>query len=220
MNGLDIAVLVIVALSALFALARGFVREALSIIAWVGAAAVTLYEYENALLFTERFIRTKLLAQFVAGSALFLGSLVVLTIITGLIARRVRMSALSPLDRTLGLIFGLGRGVVLLSLAYLVLDAAVPPSDRPSWITQARSAPFLEEGAQMLRELLPPSLKAKTAAAAGAAQQAIERAKDAQNAMGALTNPAGKAQLPPDQAPNYTPGEKQQLKRVIENNSR
>ena len=219
MNGLDIAVFAIVILSALFALARGFVREALSIVAWVGAAAATLYGYEDALVFAERFIKTKLLAQFVAGSALFLGSLVVLTIITGLLARRVRASALSPLDRTIGLIFGLVRGVAIVSLAYLALDAAVPPSDRPSWITQAKSAPFLEDGAQMLRDLLPPSLKLKTEAAASAAQRAIERAGSAQRAMGALANPSAPAQTPSNTAPIYKPGEQQQLNRVIQNNS-
>ncbi|HEV2300711.1 MAG TPA: CvpA family protein [Stellaceae bacterium] len=220
MNGLDIAVFAIVVLSALFALARGFVREALSIIAWVGAAAITLYQYDYALGFTERFIKTKLLAQFVAGSALFLGSLVILTIITGLIARRVRMSALSPLDRTLGLIFGLARGVAVVSLAYLALDVAVPQSERPSWITQAKSAPFLEQGAQMLRDLLPASLKVKTAAAASAAQRAIEQAGSAQRAMGALAKPSGPAQTPTNQAPIYKPGEQRQLNRVIQNNSR
>jgi membrane protein required for colicin V production len=219
-NGLDIAVFAVVVLSALFALARGFVREALSIVAWVGAAAITLYEYDHALQFSERFIKTKLLAQFVAGSALFLGSLVVLTIITGLLARRVRMSALSPLDRTLGLIFGLARGLVLVSLAYVALDTAVPPSDRPEWITQAKSAPYLEDGAQMLRDLLPPSLKDKTAAAASAAQRAIEQAGTAQRAMGALANPGGPGQLPSNQAPIYKPGEQRQLNQVIQNNSR
>ena len=220
MNGLDIAVFAIVVLSALFALARGFVREALSIVAWVGAAAITLYEYDAALGIAERYLKTKLLAQFVAGSALFLGSLVVLTVITGLIARRVRGSALSPVDRTLGLIFGLARGVVLVSLAYLVLDVAVPPSDRPEWITQAKSAPFLEEGAQMLRDLLPPSLKVKTAAAASAAQRAIEQAREAQGAMGALATPSAPAQAPSNQAPIYKPGEQRQLNQVIQNNSR
>ena len=218
MNGLDIAVIIIVVLSALFALARGFVREALSIVAWVGAAAVTLYEYEPALRLAKQYIATNLLAQFVAGAALFLGSLVVLTIITGLIARRVRMSALSPLDRTLGLIFGLARGLVLVSLAYVVLDAAVPPSERPSWITEAKSAPFLEQGAQMLRDLLPPSLKVKTAAAASAAQRAIEQAGTAQRAMGALSTPTAPA-LPSNQAPIYKPGEQRQLNQVIQNNS-
>ena len=49
MNWLDLAVIGIVALSAIFAFARGFVREALSIVAWVGAAAVTLYGFRLGL---------------------------------------------------------------------------------------------------------------------------------------------------------------------------
>ena len=45
MNALDLAVIAVIVLSAVFAFARGFVREALSIVAWVGAAAITLYGF-------------------------------------------------------------------------------------------------------------------------------------------------------------------------------
>src|SRR5271169_7018213 len=113
MNPLDLAVIGIVALSAIFAFARGFVREALSIIAWVGAAAVTLYGFNSVYAMTMRFVTTPLLADLVAGAGLFVISLIVLTIITGHVARFADSGALSPINRTLGLIFGLARGVVL-----------------------------------------------------------------------------------------------------------
>ena len=45
MNAVDLGVLAVIALSAVFAFARGFVREALSIVAWVGAALITLYGF-------------------------------------------------------------------------------------------------------------------------------------------------------------------------------
>ena len=54
MNALDIIVIVVIALSALFAFARGFVKEALSIGAWAGAAAVTLYGLPYAEPFARR----------------------------------------------------------------------------------------------------------------------------------------------------------------------
>ena len=55
MNALDLAIIAIIALSAIFAFARGFVREALSIIAWVGAAAITLYGFNSVYAVAVRF---------------------------------------------------------------------------------------------------------------------------------------------------------------------
>ncbi len=219
MNALDLAVLAVVGLSAVFAFARGFVREALSIVAWVGAALITLYGFSPIYAVTARFVTAPLLAELVTGAGLFLVSLIVLTIMTASIARVVHSSALSPIDRTLGLVFGLARGAILVSLAYLLLDVSLPQSDRPTWISQSKSEPFLAQGASMLRGMLPESLQVKSAAAIDSAQRAVDQAKDAQRAMRALSSPA--APLPPkpgqEQAPSYKQGDRQDLDRLIEN---
>ena len=102
MNPIDIGVIAIIVLSAIFAFARGFVREALSIVAWVGAAAITAYGFGRAFDIVEPMVKNPLLSQLIAGLGLFVGSLIILTILTSLIARQVRSSALSPIDRTLG----------------------------------------------------------------------------------------------------------------------
>src|SRR5439155_13268641 len=130
MNALDLAVIGIVALSAVFAFARGFVREALSIVAWIGAAAITLYGFNWVYAQVEPRLHDRLLSQLVTGFGLFIISLIVLTIMTGIISRAVRTTGLTPIDRTLGFIFGLARGAFLVCLAYLALDF-VPPPDRP-----------------------------------------------------------------------------------------
>lgn len=222
MNPLDIAVLVVVALSALFAFARGFVREALSIIAWIGAAVITLYGFTSVYAVAIRYLTTPLLADLVAGAGLFLVSLIALTILTSTIARRVRYSAMSPIDRTLGLIFGLLRGVVLVSLAWLLLDISVPPGDRPGWIKQARSAPLLTQGADMLRDVLPPSLRVGPAGGGDGQKRALEQAQEYEKAMHALTTPVAPPPANPAEgpAPAYKSGNRQQLDRLIENNSR
>jgi membrane protein required for colicin V production len=222
-NAVDLAVLAVIALSAVFAFARGFVREALSIVAWVGAALITLYGFDSAYRMTARFVTTPLLAELIAGAGLFLVSLIGLTILTGYIARFAQWSALSPIDRTLGLIFGVARGAVLVSIAYLVIDISLPPPDRPSWLREAKSEPFLAQGADMLRGMLPEALQAKSASAVDDAQHALSQAKAAQDAMGALSSPAAPP-LPPKaaepSAPAYKPAEQRDLDRLIDNNSR
>jgi membrane protein required for colicin V production len=214
MNTLDAAVLAVLLLSALFAFARGLVREALSIVAWVGAAAIALYGFAPVYAVAIRYLTTPLLADLVAGAGLFLVSLIVLTIVTSIIAHRIHASSLSAIDRTLGLIFGFVRGAVLVSLAWLVLDISVPPNDRPGWIKEARSAPLLAQGAQMLRNVLPPELRVGSTPAGS--DNALEQAKDYDRAMHALTTPAVPANAPP---PDYRQGDRRGMNRLINNNS-
>jgi membrane protein required for colicin V production len=215
MNGLDFAVIAVIGLSAVFAFARGFVREALSIIAWIGAAAATLYGFDTAYHWVSKFVTAPLLAQLAAGAGLFLTSLIVLTILTGYAARLVQASAASPIDRTLGLIFGIGRGAALVSLAYLLLDIGLQPSDRPNWIREAKCEPYLAEGANWLRTFIPAGWQLKASSTAEATHRSFDQAGEAERAMRALENPAP----PPDQpaVPRYQPAERRDLDRLIEN---
>ena len=213
MNPLDIGVIAIVVLSAVFAFARGFVREALSIVAWVGAAAITIYGFLPVLAMVDPIVKNPLLSQLIAGFGLFVVSLVVLTIITSFLARLVRTSALSPIDRTLGFVFGLVRGALIVCVAYLLLDF-VQPSERPAWIRDAKSAPFLHQGADMLRQFLPESFKIKNAAIDDAVQ-ALSAAAQAKEAMGALKMPAPTSPSKLDAPPNYRSGERRDLDRLI-----
>jgi membrane protein required for colicin V production len=218
-NAVDLGVLGVIALSAVFAFARGFVRETLSIVAWVGAALITLYGFNEVYSLVIRLVTTPLLADLVAGFGLFVVSLIAFTIVTGYVARLVNSTSLSPIDRTLGLAFGLVRGAAFVSLAYLVLDVSLPQNDRPGWIRQAKSEPFLAQGADMLRSVLPQSLPLKSAAAADGTERALERAREAQRAMRALSSPTAPSPAKPgqDQAPNYKPGDRRDMDRLIEN---
>jgi membrane protein required for colicin V production len=213
-NYFDLAIVAVIALSAVFAFARGFVRETLSIIAWVGAAVITLYGFDRVYSFVARFVTTPLLADLIAGAGLFVVSLIVLTIATGYVARFVEGSSLSPVDRTLGLIFGLVRGVALVCLAYLVVDLTLPQNDRPSWIKEAKSERFLAKGADAIRDALPESLQIKGASLASDTQRTLERSQDVQRALQPLPQPAKPAV---GEAPSYKPDERRDMDRLIQN---
>jgi membrane protein required for colicin V production len=218
-NPIDLAVIAVILLSALFAFARGFAREALSIVAWGGAALITLYGFRYVDGIVAKFVTTPLLADLIAGAGLFLVSLIGLTILTGSVARFVQWSALTPIDRTLGLIFGVARGVVLVSIAYFVVDITLPQTDRPAWLRDARSQPLLAQGADMLRGILPESLQVKSASAIDEAQRGFGETKAARDAIGALSSPA--VPIPPKQqdipAPSYKPADQRELNRLIDN---
>jgi membrane protein required for colicin V production len=220
MNPIDIGVIAVIGLSAVFAFARGFVREALSIVAWVGAGFITLYGFNAVYAIVDPMAHNPLLSQLIAGFGLFVASLIVLTIITGVVASTVRSSGLSPIDRTLGFVFGLLRGAFIVCLAYLLLDVSVQKNDRPAWLRDAKSEPYLQQGADMLRNFLPESLRMKSASAADDVIKTVTPAMEAEKAMRALTNPTAPpttAQDQPSTAPTYKPSDQRELDRLINN---
>jgi len=153
MNTIDIIVIAVVALSALIAFLRGFVREVLTIGSWLGASLVTLYGFPLLQGKFEQWISSKMAADIVCGISLFLVSLIVFSIISHMIARFVRGSALTAVDRSLGLLFGLVRGAILVSLAYMLVLWA-----DPNMLRGARTTPMMARGAEILRDLAPKEL--------------------------------------------------------------
>ena len=153
MNTVDIIVIAVVALSALIAFLRGFVREVLTIGSWLGASLVTLYGIALVQPKFEQMISNKMVADIAAGVSLFLVSLVVFSILSHVIAGFVRGSALTAVDRSLGLLFGLLRGAILVSLAYMLVLWA-----DPNMLRGARTTPMMARGAEILRGLAPKEL--------------------------------------------------------------
>jgi membrane protein required for colicin V production len=219
MNPLDLGVIAVLGLSAIFAFARGFVREVLSIVAWVGAAFITFYIYANVEAAVEPMVHNPLLSGLIGIAGTFIVCLIVLTIVTGIAARAVRSTGLSPIDRTLGFVFGLLRGAFILSLAYLMLDM-VQPNDRPPWLRDAKSAPYLEQGANLIRNFLPEQWRVKSAAAADDVIRTVSPAAEAEKAMRALTNPTAPAATstqPAPATPIYNSTSQRELDRLITN---
>jgi membrane protein required for colicin V production len=217
-NPVDLGVIAVIGLSAIFAFARGFVREALSIVAWVGAAFITFYIYGNVEAAVEPMVHNPLLSGLIGIAGTFIVCLIVLTIITGIAARAVRSTGLSPIDRTLGFVFGLLRGAFILSLAYLLLDT-VQPNDRPPWLREAKSGPYLEQGATLIRGFLPEQWR-KSALATDDVLRTVSPATEAEKAMRALTNPStppATAAQPQSAGPSYNQNSQRELDRLINN---
>ena len=155
---LDIAVAVIVLLSAWMAYSRGLVREAFSLGTWIGAVAVTFYFYPQASQFARGHIQTEFAADLAAGGGLFIGSFFVLRMIGGAVAASIAKSEHNTLDRSAGFLFGLLRGGLLVVVAYTAFTWFVPEDEQPVWVTDAKVTPMLQEGARKLGEVLPQGL--------------------------------------------------------------
>ncbi len=207
---LDISVIAIILISGALALARGFVREVLSVGAWVGAALATLYLFEFAQPVARTYIKAELIADVAAGVALFVVALIALSLVSHAISRRIRESALGPLDRSLGLVFGLARGAVVVALVYLGFAALFPPEERPEWVTEARSEPLMAEGAAIISSILPERWVAQSV-------EAADRALEAGQTMQPLAEPLFKAPpIEPESAGPADPGYKDQERKDLE----
>lgn len=210
-NAADVIVIAVLLISAGLAFFRGLVHEVLAIAAWIGAALATLYFFLPAQAISRQLIAIPLIADIVAGVVVFLLTLILLTVLSRMIAKRVQDSSLGALDRSLGFVFGLLRGAVIVCVAWLVLNWLLPPAEHPKWIQEARSRPLVEAGAAALRSLAPDSLgwnlpPAREAPAAPAAQGAPSDAKPQGSG-----NEAAK-----DDTTGYKEGPRRQMQQLFE----
>ncbi|MCA8907512.1 MAG: CvpA family protein, partial [Rhodospirillaceae bacterium] len=81
-NMLDAVVIVIIVLSAIVSVVRGFVREVLAIASWVGAALVTLYGLPYARPYLREVVDQPLIADAITGVVLFVVALMVFSLIS------------------------------------------------------------------------------------------------------------------------------------------
>lgn len=161
----DAVVLVIVAISALLAFSRGLTREALAIAGWVlaGFAAFFFAPLVEPLLVEAPviggFLRSSCtLAVLAAFAVVFAIALVLLAIFTPLVSSVVRDSALGPIDKGLGFLFGVARGILLVAVLYLLYDLMVPIEQRIDMIDNAASVRVIADTAALLQANAPDSV--------------------------------------------------------------
>lgn len=158
-NAFDLVVFAVVAFSGVFALVRGLVKEVLSIVSWVGAVFATLYGFAWLRPLADRFISPPWLADAITAVGLFVVTLIVLGLFATMISRAVRRTSASALDRSLGFLFGLARGAVIVCIAWIALEWAVPPPE-PMWLRGAHTLPLVQRGADLLMGMVPGHARA------------------------------------------------------------
>ncbi len=152
---LDLMVIGIVLISGLLASVRGFAREVLAIGSWVAAAIAAYVFHPKVLVYLEPHIANRQVALAAAIAILFLGVLVVATMITVKISDIILDSSIGALDRTLGFLFGAARGFLIAAIAFLFFDKLVGEKQYPDWIRDAKLRPVLKQSGDQIIALLP-----------------------------------------------------------------
>ena len=218
----DLIVIGVLLVSSVLALLRGFTNEILSIIAWVVGALAALWLFPYLTPVLRGAISPPWLAAVIAAVGIFIVAYAVCAAFTsrwsgGLMDLHERAELL---DRTLGFIFGLARGLLIVTVAYLFFAWLVPnPDDQPDWIRTAKTKPAIESTAALLFSLAPQP-GSGTAGQETAAPRASSAPAPRQEAAPA---PAQPRQTAPDSGadrengPGYNPSERRGLDRLFEN---
>lgn len=165
MNLVDLGVLGVVAVSALLGLSRGFVREVLGLGSWLLALYGAWRLGPAVLPAVSAHIDNPDIAYAATYAGLFLVLVIMLSLLANLVGRAVRLSALGGLDRTLGLVFGMLRGTLVVIAGYILLGVVLPHTESwPPALKQARAVPVLYQGAAWFVSLLPEKLRPVVAA--------------------------------------------------------
>jgi len=152
---IDVLVIGVILTSALVALWRGLVRETFSIFEWIASAYVALRLSPMFQPMLAGIIAPPWLAWIAAFVGTFLIIFVPLSILSHRLAEIVKRSEIGAIDRVLGFVFGIGRGLVIVGLSYIAFASFVPPESHPATLTGARLFPLIQNSSEVLLSLVP-----------------------------------------------------------------
>jgi membrane protein required for colicin V production len=156
MTTFDWVTVCIVAMSTLFAFFRGVIRELVALFAWIGGLVCAIAFTPALAAMLPGAVGQPAIRYVIAFTLIVVAALVLGALIAWPLSRVVHAVGLGFLDRFLGSIFGLARGVVLM-LAF-VLIAGFTPLPRMSWWQNAALVPPLVAGVYALRPHLPAEI--------------------------------------------------------------
>jgi membrane protein required for colicin V production len=154
---LDIFLIVVMLISGLLAMVRGFMREVMSIAGWAAAAIAALYAFPRLLPLATQYFGSwnEWVIKAITLGSVFLATLIIVSVITVRISDKILDSRIGALDRTLGFLFGLGRGLIIVVVAFVFFNWLVPQKSQPDSVKNAKSRVVLQGTGDWLMSLLP-----------------------------------------------------------------
>jgi len=159
MGWFDIAILAVILISALISLVRGFVKESISLATWLIAGFIALSYYLVLADLLVAYIDSPTLSQAAAFAILFITTLIVGAIINYMISQLVSKTGLSGTDKTLGVVFGAARGVLI--VAMIVLFAGLTPMPAEPWWQESIMVDQFLNVALWIKDLLPEDVASR-----------------------------------------------------------
>jgi membrane protein required for colicin V production len=132
-NWVDWFIVIIVVLSTVLSLKRGFFQEALSLVIWLLAIIISFTFHPHMSVLLDGYIASPSLRQITAVITLFIICLMAGGLFSFLMGQLIMVTGLTTLDRLLGLVFGFLRGVVIVVVVLMVARTALPVNQEVWW---------------------------------------------------------------------------------------
>lgn len=182
LNNLDVVFLVIVGVSALVAIARGVTKELLSITGWIFAAVSVYYLLPVVDPIMQKYIASEVLSNLVSGMVILILFCIFWVLAVDKISTQIRFSKLSSLDRILGFIFGIFRGVIIVILLQIMISSLIPEESQKGVFAESRYFKLAGDAAGPIKSLIPEKwfedLKAKGEGLGLGADKTEEKSED------------------------------------------
>jgi membrane protein required for colicin V production len=174
-------------ISALLGLARGATREVTTFLSFALALAVALLAARLTTPLAAQVIHIRWMATAAAILVVFILAYILFRTLGGALTAGVRDAGFSGLDKALGFAIGLGRGLLVMGAAALLIGAAVPAEQMPGWIARARLYPLARDAGAAIKAVAPRGLEITHDLAPVLAQSGTSLASDAGHRPGRLT---------------------------------
>ena len=155
LNNLDVFFLIIVGISALVGIARGFTKELLSVLGWVAAGSAVYFLTPVVDPMMQKYISSEILSKLVSGMLVLLVVCVFWVLAVDKIATSIRQSKLSPLDRIFGLLFGALRGALVVVLIVMMISSIVPEDTKKGVFASSQIFSVSEEFVEPIKSMIP-----------------------------------------------------------------
>ena len=156
----DYIIIVIIAVSAVISLLRGFVRESLALAGWILAVWISMFYMHPMAIFIDQYLNLPpSILSLVSFALLFILTLIITALVSNLIAKLVDKTGLSGTDRAIGMLFGIARGIIIVGIIVLLAGFTLVPQD--PWWKESVLIPHFQQIAVMMKEFLPSHIAAK-----------------------------------------------------------
>lgn len=148
----DVIVSVILMICVISSFLRGAVKDVLSLLGYIGAAAITLVAFPWAASMAEDWFKSSIMINIVAVVGVYFSALILISLVNSILLSAAKGFRFGFFDRTLGLAFGLIKGLVVVSALHYMITAVA--NDEPDWLTQGQTYEITSTGAGLLSDVV------------------------------------------------------------------
>ncbi|MDR1488227.1 MAG: CvpA family protein [Holosporales bacterium] len=151
----DSFIVIAILISIVIGMIRGSVKEILSLVSWGGSALLTMYLFPYGKEIAREHIKHGLIADIITICILFVVFLTILSILNYICSGIVKKSVFNGVDRFLGGIFGVIRGVIILAAIDMATGQWIITDTSPDWLNGSKLRPHVVEVANFIILMLP-----------------------------------------------------------------